>query len=63
VERDDLALRTCFSDKNRITAREFDQLRNSYPVRRDFAGITITESGPESLAERLSQFGFITGSG
>lgn len=63
VERDDEAFRACFLDKDRITAKEFDPLRNSYPVRRDFAGITIAESVSESLAERLSQFGFSTGPG
>ncbi|HKX55868.1 MAG TPA: 4-phosphoerythronate dehydrogenase [Xanthomonadales bacterium] len=63
VERDDQALRAGFSYKNRITAKEFDQLRSNYPIRRDFVGITIAGSVSESLAERLCQFGFSTGPG
>lgn len=63
VERDDLTFRASFQDRNRITAKEFDQLRSSYPVRRDFSGIAIAGGVSEGLAKRLRQFGFSTGPG
>jgi hypothetical protein len=62
VERDDEALRSCLSNRGRITAKEFDQLRKSYPVRRDFAGIKVTHCGSNCLSESLHGLGFSTGS-
>lgn len=63
VERDDQALRAHLNVKDHISATEFDELRRTYPERRDFAGISIAGDASGSLKKRLCQFGFMAGSG
>ncbi|MFC6668871.1 DUF3410 domain-containing protein [Marinobacterium aestuariivivens] len=56
--RDDRALRDTMAQPARARGLAFDQLRKNYPVRREFASLTICGHAGEARARELAALGF-----
>jgi erythronate-4-phosphate dehydrogenase len=62
IEADDARLRAGCHPEDPARGREFDRLRNDYPMRREFAGTAVElRRGGESLRRKLAGLGFAAG--